>query len=110
MAGLRQCNKHIFEDGGHDPEFLHVTACASNLGLEPAQNILSRILPDADVQSISKRLNILHILILMRHVTKHIDRRAAQFKDASVEAGAQVGRRIFGNNPSILHETHTMTA
>jgi hypothetical protein len=105
-----QSNENIFEDGIHDAEFIRVSACASNLGLQPAQNILSLILPDADVQSISERLNVFHVHILVCHMTKNIYRRAAQFKDSSVEARPQIRRRILRDDFSILHESHSMTA
>ena len=87
-----------------------MTALASYLGLEPAQNILSLILPDADVQSISESLNIFDIDIFMCNMTKHIDRCAAQRKDAVVQPRPQVGGSVFRNDLSIFHKPYTMTA
>ncbi len=65
-----------------------MTACVSYLGPQPAEDILSPVLPDADVQSIAEGLNVFDILIPARNVTEEIQRRAAQFKYAVIEARA----------------------
>jgi hypothetical protein len=41
------------------------------------------------MQPVAKRLDILHIGILVRYVAKEIDRRAAQLKDAFMQPRPQ---------------------
>ena len=65
-----------------------MAALASYPGLEPAENILSLILANADVQSIAERLDVFYILILVRHMSEKTDGRAAQLEDSSIQPRA----------------------
>jgi hypothetical protein len=87
-----------------------MTARASNLRLEPAQNILSLSLADADVQAVAEGLHVFYVCIVMCYAAKDVERRAAQFEDPSVEAGAQPGWGVFGDESPIFHKADAMTA
>ena len=87
-----------------------MTAFVLDLGSQPAEDILSLSLADANVQPIAERLDILDIPIVVCPVTEQTDRRTAQFQDAPIQAHPQIGRRVLGNDLSIPHETNPVTA
>jgi len=94
----------------NNTEFIHLTALASYTRLEPVDDILSLVLPDADVQSIAESLDVFHIFIFVRDMPEKTNGRTAQLKDATREPRPQIGWRIFSNELSIFHEPNAMTA
>lgn len=106
--GRRKCDKDIFEDGIRRAQFIHLTTSASYRGLQPAQRFVGFSRPYAYVQTVTERLHVFDGFIVVCDVTKKIQRRAAQFKDAIVEPRPQIRRRIFGDDFSALHKTNTM--
>jgi hypothetical protein len=72
MIGLRQRNEDIFEDRWNGAQRIHLAAFVSNFEFQPAEDILSFVLTNTDMQSISEGLNVFNILILARNVTKKI--------------------------------------
>src|SRR5687767_13147799 len=109
MIRLRQGNEHIFEDRRNGAQFIHMTTIVLDLRCQPAEDILSLDLSHTDMQPVTKCLDVFHIPILTRHVPEKTNRRAAQFQDTMIEACSQVRRRVFRDDFSILHESHTVT-
>src|SRR5690349_13703820 len=80
-----------------------------DLRRQPVEHSLSLMLSHADVQPVTKSLDVFNIRILVRHMAEQTDRRATQLQDAVVESRPQIGWRILGDDPSIFHKSHPMT-
>ena len=87
---FRKRDEDIFEGGRNGAQHIHLPPLTADLRLQPAEDILSLVLTDADMQSVTESLNIFDIPVLVRNTTKKIERRAAQFKNATIELRPQV--------------------